>query len=229
MRIRTGRLTGVVTVAATVVATVGIGYLAGGAGVASGSDRVDPHDLHALLLPAEGHPAGEVIEVTFEDATAEGMLALPPDMRVMPDSCVDYLNPVLGDDTAAVNGWTQADPTYSAGEGIFVAWAAEVRGGAPVREIVAHALECQAGQVHLSSLGEGTIANTPVDVRPMEGAETAALTQTMSFEAQDVATSTTLHMVAIGEVLIMAMASDPELAEKSVTHGYERALELGIG
>lgn len=230
MRIRKGTLVGIAAAtAATVVATVSIGYVAGGAGVASDADRFDSGKLHALLLPADGHPAGEVIELTFAEATAEGLLGVPKGMTVEPDICVNYLAPALGDETESVNGWMQADPAFSAGRGLFVSWVAEVRGGAPVDEIVANAVECQSGEATVKGYGRGRVSNAEAEPLRLSEADTGAISQTMRFDVQDAATQTTLHLVAVGEVLIMTLASDPELAEKAVTYGYERAVEAGLG
>lgn len=208
---------------------------------------VDPERLYQVLLPADGHPAGEVANLSMREATAAGWLGLPEGMRMAPELCGQYLAEALGgDDTAGVNGWVQVGPVRpeERREVFFVAWVIEVPEGVELPKVEETALRCQRGEVDLAGVISGQVHNLRAEPLDLPEAETTALRQQVTFPApaderqaealqryygpspDGVRSTSHLEFVDLGDVLIMVSTTDPGLADRAADRMYHRALAV---
>lgn len=208
---------------------------------------INPETLYQVLLPADGHPAGQVVTKSMQEATEAGWLGLPRGMQMEPQTCFQYLAPALGgDDTTVVNGWMQTGPVRPEDrqEVVFVSWVIEVPKGVDLGAVQQAALSCRGGAVTLVDTVTGEVGNRSAEPIDLPKAETLALQQQVRFAApadeqeaevlaqyygpspNGVHSTSHLEFVHLGEVLIMVSATNPQLADEAAQAMYYRALEV---
>jgi hypothetical protein len=239
-------LVGALLAAVTLVAVVGTTVFRGNASQATESKSLDTRKsldsqtLRSILTPTSAYPAGvSVQEITLEQAMADGMLQMPPDVVVAPAACNQTVSSVIGN-KALATGWVHigmAPPKTAAGQpGVFVRIVAQVPGGARLDKLREAAAACKSGTITLTKFGVvGTINLYEFAIPGKLGERSVGIRQIVTFpsdlseEARQAAAdgplTTTGVYTSVGNVITVACEEEPLAAVKLGNELLDRATQ----
>jgi len=193
-----------------------------------GAGAAGPTNLQSVLLPASQQPAGTTLTkqaITTQQAVADRVLEPPAGMTFAPDSCVHYLDKVIGKlDSHA--GWVQYGTR--AGGGAFVHAVIPVSGGADLQRIRAEALTCRDGTVTQDSKVTGTVSFAEVAAPALPGASTFGFDASVAYPEATCGVEE-IFVASIGEVLVQVAEPTPALATQMIRTLYDRVMAAATG
>lgn len=206
-------------------------------------------ELRALLLPAEEHPARDLIdlEFSFQQLRTEP-LPVPWGMVWEPEACENYIERAIPD-IDRISGWMRSTDRRSRSfrhNNFYIDSVFEIPGGADVDRIWEAASECRSGRLTLDYKVTGRVSYSRADepsLRSLRDAQTLAMDIQVEFDApRDSEAAETLRkyryvegdggpvvnrkqVVYVGteDKLFMVLSPQPQLAQQMAATLHRRA------